>query len=173
VGKIGVPDAVLLKIGPLTADEREQVELHAVLSAQIAEEVLGSEQVDWVRAHHERPDGEGYPARLTEDDIPEGAALLALADSWDVMTVSRPYSVPKAPAAALRECEALSGRQFTASSVVALMALVRAGTLASLSGESESPATGSRPVAERRGGEPVAARSDPTLVAGEDGKGLV
>lgn len=169
VGKIGVPDAVLLKIGPLTAGEREQVELHAVLSAQIAEEVLGAEQVDWVRAHHERPDGEGYPARLTEDDIPEGAALLALADSWDVMTVSRPYSVPKAPAAALRECEALSDRQFTASSVVALMALDRAGTLASLSGESESPATGSRPVAERRGGEPVAARSEPTLVAGEDG----
>jgi len=88
--------------------------------------------------------------------------LLALADSWDVMTVSRPYSVPKAPAAALRECEALSGRQFTASSVVALMALDRAGTLASLSGESESPATGSRPVAERRGGEPGAARRAPS-----------
>lgn len=76
--------------------------------------------------------------------------MLALADSWDVMTVSRPYSVPKAPAAALRECQALSGRQLTASSVVALMALDRAGTLASLSGESERPPTGSEPVADRR-----------------------
>ena len=123
VGKIGVPDAVLLKPGALNDAEYEQVKQHAALSAQIAEEVLGAEQVDWIRAHHERPDGGGYPAGLVEDQISEGAALLALADAWDVMTVSRPYSAPKTVDQALSECQNLVGRQFTAAAVAALVEL--------------------------------------------------
>jgi len=132
VGKIGVPDAVLLKPGPLTKAEYEQVKLHAGLSAQIAEEVLSSEQVDWIAAHHERPDGRGYPQGLTEGQIPEGAALLALADSWDVMTISRPYSVPKGVGEALQECRDLVGQQFTVDAVGALMALHGSGSLVRL-----------------------------------------
>ncbi|HEX2017142.1 MAG TPA: diguanylate cyclase [Solirubrobacteraceae bacterium] len=132
VGKIGVPDAILLKPGALTIEEYEQVKQHAALSAQIAEEVLGPEQVEWIRAHHERPDGRGYPAGLIEYEIPEGAALLALADSWDVMTISRPYSVPKGVQAALEECRDLVGRQFTATAVRALLALHDRGSLTRL-----------------------------------------
>ncbi len=73
VGKIGVPDATLRKMTPLTEAERAQIRGHAELSAQITEGVLAAEQVDWIRTHHERPDGTGYPRGLSEHEIPEGA----------------------------------------------------------------------------------------------------
>ena len=127
VGKIGIPDAVLLKAGPLTPDEYELVKTHATLSAEIVGEVLDDEQVAWIRAHHERPDGTGYPVGIGEDEIPDGAALLAVADAFDVMTVSRPYSVPKSPSEALAECRALVGAQFTEAAVRALEDAAGAG----------------------------------------------
>jgi HD-GYP domain-containing protein (c-di-GMP phosphodiesterase class II) len=129
VGKIGVPDAVLRKPGPLTAAEREQIEAHAELAARIVEGVLAPEQVEWIRTHHERPDGTGYPRRLPEDQIPAGGALLAIADAWDVMTVSRPYSVPRSPEDALAECVSLTGAQFTVDAVAALAKLYAGGEL--------------------------------------------
>jgi diguanylate cyclase (GGDEF)-like protein len=131
VGKIGVPDALLRKLGPLTLTEYEQVKVHAELSARIVEDVLAPEQVEWIRCHHERPDGAGYPRGLAKDEIPEGSALLALADAWDVLTVSRPYSLPKSPAEALRECIELTGVQFAPTAVAALRALHDAGDLPS------------------------------------------
>ena len=96
---------------------------HAELSARIVEGVLAPEQVDWIRTQHERPDGGGYPDRLTHVEISEGAALLALADAYDVMTIGRPYSVPKTVQQALGECESLIVRQFTRRAVGALMQL--------------------------------------------------
>ena len=129
VGKIGVPDRVLRKTKPLTIAERQQICEHAELSARIVEGVLAPEQVEWIRTHHERPDGEGYPDGLTDDEIPEGGALLAVADAWDVMTVSRPYSLPKTVEEALGECVRLTGRQFTGGAVAALLNLHAAGQL--------------------------------------------
>lgn len=129
VGKLGVPDAVLLKPGPLTELEYAQLKLHPVFSAQIVEDVLRPEQVAWIRAHHERPDGSGYPDGITE--LPGGAALLTLADAWDVMTVSRAYSPRKDVEQALEECQALVGHQFTAEVVEALEQLYRRGVLSS------------------------------------------
>jgi diguanylate cyclase (GGDEF)-like protein/putative nucleotidyltransferase with HDIG domain len=125
VGKIGVPDELLRKAEPLTEAERAQIETHAELAARIVEDVLAPEQVEWIRTHHERPDGAGYPRRLRAEQIPEGAALLAVADAWDVMTVSRPYSVPKTPREALAECVRLVGRQFTKAAVDALIEVHR------------------------------------------------
>jgi HD-GYP domain-containing protein (c-di-GMP phosphodiesterase class II) len=92
--------------------------------------VLDDVQVRWVAAHHERPDGHGYPRGLTASEIPEGAALLALADAWDSMVSDRVYSPPRAIADALAECRALVGRQFTAEAVEALEALYEHGDLA-------------------------------------------
>ncbi len=129
VGKIGVPDAILRKITPLTVEERRQIEGHAELSAQIVAGVLSPEQVEWIRIHHERPDGTGYPRGLRDSEIPEGAALLAVADAWDVMTVSRPYSRPKTVEESLQECHSLVGRQFSAAGVSALVALYDDGQL--------------------------------------------
>ena len=130
VGKIGVPDAILLKPSRLTLDEYEAVKEHAMLSAQIVEGVLSEEQVAWVRAHHERPDGGGYPHGLDAPQIPDGAAIIALADSWDVMTAPRLYSEPKDPATALDECRRLVGAQFDGRCVEALEKLSERGVLA-------------------------------------------
>ena len=144
VGKIGVPDAVLTKPGRLTAEEYEQIRQHAALSTQIVAEVLDDEQTSWVAAHHERPDGQGYPVGLTVEEIPEGAALLALADAWDVMTASRPYSVPKEPEEALAECREHMGEQFTETAVEALVALYEEGALDGLTARA-SGVTGRSP----------------------------
>jgi diguanylate cyclase (GGDEF)-like protein len=123
VGKIGVPDAVLLKPGQLTGHEYELVKRHATLGAEIVQDVLTIEQVAWVRGHHERPDGTGYPDGLRGDEVAEGAALLALADAFDVMTVRRAYGDPRTVGSAVDECVALRGRQFAPAAVDALVAL--------------------------------------------------
>ena len=120
VGKLAIPDAVLFKPGRLDREEYEQVKAHAALGADIVRDLLDPEQVTWVRAHHERPDGRGYPDGLTTRDIPDGAAILGVADAYDAMTVARPYSAPLLAAEALEECRRLSGAQFDPDAVAAL-----------------------------------------------------
>jgi diguanylate cyclase (GGDEF)-like protein len=129
VGKIGVPDAVLLKPGRLTPEEYEQVKGHAELGAQIVRDVLLPAQVSWVRHHHERWDGHGYPNGIAGDAIPVGARILALADSWDVMISERAYHVPRSPADALAEVRGSTGRQFAPDAVAGLERLVDAGLI--------------------------------------------
>ena len=129
VGKIGVPDAILLKEGPLEEDEFSIVREHAVLGARIVGDVLEAEQIAWIASHHERPDGSGYPGALQGDDLPEGAALLALADAWDVMVSDRSYSAPMTAEAALAEARARAGTQFTVAAVQALESLAKRGDL--------------------------------------------
>jgi diguanylate cyclase (GGDEF)-like protein/putative nucleotidyltransferase with HDIG domain len=129
VGKIGVPDAVLLKHGRLSASEYEQIKQHAELGARIVDDVLTPEQVEWIRKHHERPDGRGYPAGVGREAIPEGAALLAIADSWDAMIGTRNYSQPKSLDEALEECKKLVGAQFTQDALNALLRLHADGGL--------------------------------------------
>jgi HD-GYP domain-containing protein (c-di-GMP phosphodiesterase class II) len=129
VGKIGVPDAILLKPARLTPAERAVVNEHAALGAQIAAEVLGPEQAVWIRHHHERVDGRGYPDGLAGDEIADGARLIALADSWDVMTSARPYSAALSIEAALVECRRCADTQFAPEAVAALERLAAAGAL--------------------------------------------
>jgi diguanylate cyclase (GGDEF)-like protein/putative nucleotidyltransferase with HDIG domain len=129
VGKIGVPDAILLKGGPLDDDEFAVVREHAVLGARIVGDVLEQEQVAWIAGHHERPDGSGYPAALKGEAVPEGAALLALADAWDVMVSDRSYSAPMTLDAALAEAHLCAGTQFDAGAVEALDTLAERGEL--------------------------------------------
>jgi diguanylate cyclase (GGDEF)-like protein len=129
VGKIGIPDAILLKDGPLEDEEFALVREHPVLGARIVGDVLEEEQIAWIAGHHERPDGRGYPAALRGDDVPEGAALLALADAWDVMVSDRSYSPPMAIDDALADARAGAGTQFVAAAVEALEALAHRGEL--------------------------------------------
>lgn len=130
VGKIGVPDAVLFKPGRLTEAEFDLVKGHAALGATIATEVLGPEQVSWIRAHHERWDGAGYPDRLAGQAIPIGGRILAVADAWDVMVNVRTYTPALEPPMAMAECRRCSGTQFDPDVVAALEALWAEGLLA-------------------------------------------
>jgi diguanylate cyclase (GGDEF)-like protein/putative nucleotidyltransferase with HDIG domain len=129
IGKIGIPDEILLHDGRLTDAQYELIKTHAPLGAEIVEGVLMAEQVDWVRSHHERPDGRGYPQGLTADGIPEGAALLSVADVLDVMTISRPYSQPIPLPEAVAEMEGLVGAQFMPKPIEALRRLYESGAL--------------------------------------------
>ena len=124
VGKIGVPEAVLLAPRRLTEDEYALVKEHAELGARIVSEALTPEQVRWVRGHHERWDGTGYPDALSAEECPEGARILALAEAWDVMTTERPYTTtPLSPREAIARCRACAGTQFWAPAVEALARL--------------------------------------------------
>jgi len=129
VGKVAVPDAILFKPGALTADERREVSRHAEIGARIVADVLSPEQAAWVRGHHERWDGGGYPDGLAGEDIPEEARLLALADSWDVMVSARSYTPGRDLADALTEARRCAGTQFWPAAVDALERLVAAGAV--------------------------------------------
>jgi response regulator RpfG family c-di-GMP phosphodiesterase len=93
VGKIGIPDSILQKPGPLDEDERGLMQKHTVLGEQMLGGVafLQGRGVEVVRAHHERWDGTGYPDAIAGTDIPLGARVFAVADTLDAMTSDRPY----------------------------------------------------------------------------------
>jgi response regulator RpfG family c-di-GMP phosphodiesterase len=93
VGKIAIPDSVLVKPEPLTASERRLLEMHPVLGEQMVGEaaLLRGEGARVVRSHHERWDGRGYPDGLDRGDIPLGARIFSVADALDAMTSERPY----------------------------------------------------------------------------------
>jgi diguanylate cyclase (GGDEF)-like protein len=129
VGKIGIPDAILLKPAPLTDDEYARVREHPLLGARIVGDVLDDEQVSWIAGHHERPDGTGYPDGVDASALSEGAALLALADAWDAMVSERSYSPAMAVEDALREARSCAGTQFDRSAVAALEAVASSGSL--------------------------------------------
>jgi diguanylate cyclase (GGDEF)-like protein/PAS domain S-box-containing protein len=132
VGKIGIPDHILLKPGRLTDAEYDRIKPHAALGARMVDDLLSREQVSWIRHHHERFDGAGYPDRLAGTGIPEGARILAVADAWDAMTVARPYGAPRSIDDALEECRRSAGGQLCPEGVASLEALHEVGALATL-----------------------------------------
>jgi response regulator RpfG family c-di-GMP phosphodiesterase len=93
VGKIGIPDGILQKPGPLSPAERRRMQTHTVLGEAMLSGVafLQGEGLKVVRSHHERWDGRGYPDGLSGDEIPLGARIFAVADALDAMTSHRPY----------------------------------------------------------------------------------
>ncbi|MGI8549633.1 MAG: HD-GYP domain-containing protein [Dehalococcoidia bacterium] len=95
VGKIGVPEAVLTKPGPLTVEERRQVQLHAAISGDVLNRMhlfgLNQALPKMAAEHHERPDGKGYPLGLTEEEISLGGRILGVADCFDALTNHRYY----------------------------------------------------------------------------------
>jgi putative nucleotidyltransferase with HDIG domain len=114
VGKIGVPDAVLLKAERLTKEERMSMNSHPVLGAQIIAPVTRlSRELPIIRNHHEWYNGSGYPDRLIGDEIPLLARILHVADAFEAMTAARPYRMtPLTPEQALGEIRRFAGIQF-------------------------------------------------------------
>jgi two-component system cell cycle response regulator len=125
VGKVAIPDDILLKPGPLSDEEWSFIRRHPVAGERIlaAAPSLGA-AARLVRASHERWDGDGYPDRLGGDDIPLGARIIAVADAYDAMTAGRPYRAPIAPEEALSELRECAGSQFDALVVEAFRAAV-------------------------------------------------
>ena len=120
IGKVAVPDSILAKAGPLTDTERTQLQTHAAIGAEMLSAALTTEQVAWIRHHHERWDGTGYPDRLARNAIPPGAQLLAIADAYDAITHQRPYRDAMAPELAILEIHAHASNQFSAQTVALL-----------------------------------------------------
>jgi len=114
VGKIGVPDAVLLKQGKLTRDERVLMNAHPVKGAEIIAPVRKlAPELPIIRHHHEWYNGSGYPDRLIGDEIPKLARILHVADAFEAMTAARPYRMtPLTAAQALAELRKFAGVQF-------------------------------------------------------------
>ena len=125
VGKIGVPDAILNKPGPLDAGEWALMRRHAELGAGMIERVPGLEPVaPLVRSHHERWDGCGYPDGLRAEQIPLASRVVAACDAFQAMTADRPYRAALSVDAALAELTAGAGSQFDP----AVVAVVRTET---------------------------------------------
>jgi HD-GYP domain-containing protein (c-di-GMP phosphodiesterase class II) len=121
LGKIGLPDHVLLKPGSLTADEWQQMRRHPEIGAQILESAGLFDPASWVHSHHERPDGTGYPLGLSGSDVSLEARILAVADSYEAMTSDHPYRAALTTQAARDELLSHCGTQFDGTVVDAMM----------------------------------------------------
>ena len=114
VGKIAIPDTVLMKPGPLDDAERRTMETHTILGEQILDRVplLQGEGLKIIRSHHERWDGKGYPDRLEAEEIPRSARIFFVADALDAMTTDRPYQKARTWNSAVEEIVDEAGKQF-------------------------------------------------------------
>lgn len=113
IGKIGIPDSILLKQGKLTDEEYETMKLHPIMGANIfALSEVFKKLSPIIIAHHERVDGKGYPNKLSGDDIPYLAKILAICDSFDAMISKRSYKEAKNISFAINQIKECSGTQF-------------------------------------------------------------
>ncbi|MCR5672958.1 MAG: HD-GYP domain-containing protein [Lachnospiraceae bacterium] len=113
IGKIGVPEAIINKVGKLTDDEFNEIKKHTVIGWDILKTINEIPYLSTgARWHHERFDGKGYPDGLSGKDIPEEARIICLADSYDAMTSKRSYSSPRTQEEVRAEIERCRGTQF-------------------------------------------------------------
>jgi diguanylate cyclase (GGDEF)-like protein len=124
IGKIGLPDAILQKPGRLGRNELAEIRTHPEIGAQVLSGRGLEDLRGWVLTHHERPDGKGYPAGLTDADIPLEAKILAVADAYEAMTADRVYRERLGAQAARSELLRCVGTQFDARVVAAFMAVL-------------------------------------------------
>jgi putative nucleotidyltransferase with HDIG domain len=128
LGKIGVPDAVLLKEGPLDPDERHVINTHPSIGAAILGPVDAMAEIaPCVLHHHERWDGKGYPDGLRGDAIPFLSRVIAVADTFDAMTTTRPYRTALEVGEARRRLLAGAGVQWDKRCIDAMVALIDDG----------------------------------------------
>jgi HD-GYP domain-containing protein (c-di-GMP phosphodiesterase class II) len=122
IGKIGIPDAILLKPGPLTPDEWDIMRTHPEIGRRLIEKIpflLGALPI--VYAHHEKWDASGYPRGIGGDDIPVGARIFSVVDAFDAMTFDRPYSKAIPFDLAKAELKRCAGAHFDPSVVEAFL----------------------------------------------------
>jgi putative nucleotidyltransferase with HDIG domain len=127
IGKIGISDRVLSKPGPLDPDEWQEMRTHPEIGARLLSRAEFEDLRAWILAHHERPDGLGYPHKLSGDEIPLEARILAVGDAYEAMTADRCYRPALGESAARAELEAGAGTQFDAPVVAAFLRALDAG----------------------------------------------
>ncbi|HZP97378.1 MAG TPA: HD domain-containing phosphohydrolase [Candidatus Limnocylindria bacterium] len=133
IGKIGVPDAILLKQGPLDPEELKVMREHPVLGEWICSSLQSVRPaLPIIRHHHERFDGTGYPDGLRENEIPYLARISAVADAWDAMLTARPYRGERTEAEACGELVRGAGTQWDPALVETFTQLARRGDIRSL-----------------------------------------
>lgn len=121
LGKVGVSSEVLEKPGPLTRNEWDEVRQHPEIGANLLMTSNLDHLSDWVLAHHERPDGLGYPHGRRDGEIPIESKILAVADSYDAMVTERVYRPALAPREAAHELRRCVGTQFDGGVVEAFL----------------------------------------------------
>ena len=131
IGKVAVDDRVLNKVGKLTDDDWSMIRRHPVTGAELVIRMSVMGRVGhWIRHHHERPDGQGYPDGLGEDDIPIESSIISVVDAFDAMVGGpakedqRPYRQPMAQDAAIAELRRHAGTQFQAEVVKNFIAIL-------------------------------------------------
>jgi HD-GYP domain-containing protein (c-di-GMP phosphodiesterase class II) len=136
VGKIGVPDAVLRKPGPLEVRELLQIQEHPAKGKHILDNIAYLEQaLPCILHHHERFDGQGYPEKIAGEKIPLPGRIISVADAFDAMTSDRPYREKMDFRSAFRELKKNAGKQFDPEIVEALGKLLKSGRLEQLLAE--------------------------------------
>jgi diguanylate cyclase (GGDEF)-like protein len=125
VGEVGIPESVLGRDGPLSDEERGELQRHPEIGARIVGAAQSGRVGEWILTHHERPDGEGYPRGLRDHQIPLEGKIIAVAEAFAAMTAPRPYRRPSTPKRALAELQARSGSQFDHEVVEAFLSLER------------------------------------------------
>ncbi|MCW9035829.1 MAG: HD domain-containing protein [Alphaproteobacteria bacterium] len=148
LGKIGVPDAILSKAGPLTDDEYGVIKTHPGIGGNLMRDhPLAGAAINHIVQHHERPDGKGYPYGLAKDQIPVQSRIVGLVDAFDAMTSTRSYRKGMPLEKALSIIEENRGSQFDTELSDAFVALGRAGGLEHVLGHSyENSALASCPM---------------------------
>ncbi|MBV8674369.1 MAG: HD-GYP domain-containing protein [Acidobacteriaceae bacterium] len=130
IGTLGIEDAIVRKEAPLTPEEFEIVKAHTVKGASILRPIEAlADLIPGVELHHESLDGQGYPYGLRGEQIPMMARIIAVADSFDAMTTSRPYQAAMDAEYVLEVLNRLAGKRYDTSAVNALIALVRRGKI--------------------------------------------
>ncbi len=128
VGKIGVEDRILKKVGVLTPEEFEQMKLHPAIGAEIVEPIAAlREMIPGIRWHHEAWNGSGYPDKLKGEQIPLMARIIGVADTFDAITTTRPYQNAYSTDYALQTIKKLTGKKFDAKIVTAFLLAYEAG----------------------------------------------
>ena len=127
IGKIGISDRVLSKPGPLDAEEWQEMYTHPEIGARLLARPEFEDLRTWILAHHERPDGLGYPRALAADEIPLEARILAVADAYEAMTADRVYRPALGEESARAELLAGSGTQFDVQVVQAFLRALDVG----------------------------------------------
>jgi diguanylate cyclase (GGDEF)-like protein len=138
IGKIGISERILLKPGPLTPEERLLIELHPRIGFRLVEQIpVLREIAPAVLHHHERWDGDGYPAKLRGEDIPIEARLIGIADAFSSMTSDRPYRSAMSIEEACDELKRCAGTQFDPTIVRYFVEEIRAHPPEEASGEAD------------------------------------